>query len=361
MKNLWSVIMAGGIGERFWPLSTQKEPKQFLPVFTGTPLLKAAADRMGNVIPSSRAVVVTNAAYAKKSADLFSKTMRPFIIGEPVGKNTAPAIAAAAAYIERKDSTAVMAVFSADHIIQPESKFRDSVKLAAEDAEKNGSLVCLGVKPNFPHTGLGYIETAGVAASSKGIKLHKVRRFVEKPDLKKAQVFLKKGNYFWNCGIFVWSVKTIFAAFEKNMPKLYEQISEARKAKTDAAFSKAINKFYLAVEKESIDYGVLEKASGIKVVECPIKWDDMGSYAAFKEHSSADKAGNVFKGDIVDLECSNTFVYSDGGLTVTAGLKDLFVVRSGNKVLVIQKDKLSDMRKIINLIKEKGFDKFLKE
>jgi mannose-1-phosphate guanylyltransferase len=316
---------------------------------------------MGNEIPTSRVIVVTNQAYAKKSASLFSSKEPPFIIGEPVGKNTAPAIAAAAAYIKRKDPNAVMAVFSADHIISPESVFRSSILMAAKDAEKNSSLVCLGVKPTFAHTGLGYIETSGVAAKEKGIALHKVKRFVEKPDAKKAAAFLKKGNYLWNCGIFVWSTKTILTAFENYMPELYSQLAPARKAKSDNSFKTAIDKFYSVVAKESIDYGVLEKAAGIKVVECPINWDDMGSYAAFKEHSKADKAGNVIKGSIIDLGSKNSMVFSDNGLTVTCGIENLYVIKSGNKLLVIHKDKLGEMRNIINLIKDKGLEHYLKE
>ncbi len=359
MKNLWSVVMAGGIGERFWPLSTKKDPKQFLPIFGGgIPLLKAAVLRMGNSVPPSRSLIVTNRTYEKASRSLFTKGKQPVVLGEPIGKNTAPAVAAAAAYIERQNPDAVMAIFSADHIISPESLFQKCVLTAAKAAESSDSLFCLGVKPSWANSGLGYIEVKGKVAANS-IAVRDVVQFIEKPDTNRAANFIKKGNFLWNCGIFVWSVKSILKAFQTTMPALYLQIEPARKAKTDSEFKRSINDFYIKVQKESIDYGVLEKVDNIKVVNCPIAWDDMGSYTSFKAHSTADKSDNVFIGDIIDLNSTGTMVYSDSGLTVTASLNDLFIIRKKNKLLVMHKSVVPEMRTVINSIKKSGFESYL--
>lgn len=359
MENLYAVIMAGGVGERFWPLSTQTHPKQFLDVFTGEPMLLSTARRIAPMVPPARVVVVTNKAYERKSGALFKGKNRPRVIGEPVGKNTAPAIAAAAAAIERENPDGIMAVLSADHLITPEKNFLESIELAAETAAEQDILLCLGVQPTWAHTGLGYIEAGEHRASKGGSSLLEVRCFVEKPDADKARAFLEAGNFLWNCGIFVWSVSSILKALLTHMPGLMKDLEPARKAKTEAAFRKALDGFYRKTAKESIDYGVLEKSKNIAVVKSPIQWSDVGSWTVFRDLSKPDVFGNVLKGNIVDLDSRNCFMLADKGLTATYGLTDLFVIRNGDKVLVIHKDKVPEIKKLIEKMKETGNGGFL--
>jgi mannose-1-phosphate guanylyltransferase len=329
-SNVYAVIMAGGVGERFWPLSKESSPKQFLKVFTGEPMLLTTAKRIAGYIPYANMVVVTNKAYERKSKALFRKFKGIKIIGEPVGKNTAPAIAAAAALIERENPDGIMAVLSADHIIKPVSAFVNSLKLGAKIASQPGKLVCLGVPPQYPHTGLGHIEMGEKTQSLGSIEGFRVVRFVEKPPLDNAIAYTKSGRYLWNCGIFVWSVSTIMDAFKAHMKSLYEDLMPARKAKTRQAFDRALNRFYRKVIKESIDFGVLEYARDISVVKSPIDWSDVGSWIAYKDLFKADSKGNLFKGNVVDLESNNSLVLSDKGLTATYGLSDVFVIREGD-------------------------------
>jgi mannose-1-phosphate guanylyltransferase len=349
-NNAYAVIMAGGIGERFWPLSRRSNPKQFLDVFTGEPMLLTTVKRMLPSIPASRMILVTNAAYAEKSRRLLKRQKGMTVIGEPVGRNTAPAIAAAAAVIERKNPDGVMVVLSADHIITPVEEFLGSIDLAVRLSLQGETLVCLGVRPLYPHTGLGHIEIGEALESSGNTKAFRVRRFVEKPDLERAREFTASGNYLWNCGIFVWSVRAILNAFEKRMPDLFAQLSPVRTA-SGMALKKALDRFYKNVTKESIDYGVLEKSENIAVVESPIRWSDVGSWSAFKELSPTDEQGNVFKGECVDLESRDCFVLSDKGLVATYGLSGVYAIKHKDSLLLIHKDKVADIKKLIEKIR----------
>jgi mannose-1-phosphate guanylyltransferase len=343
--------MAGGIGERFWPVSRKSNPKQFLDVFTGEPMLITTVKRIAPSVPPSRMVLVTNKAYEKRSRKILRKYKGLKVLGEPIGKNTAPAIAAAAAVIERECPDAIMAVLSADHIITPEREFLGSIDLAMTLAGKDETLVCLGVKPLHPHTGLGYIEAGDTLTSSGNSVARKVVRFVEKPDLETATRYQESGNHLWNCGIFIWSVKAILNAFEKHMPDLFALLTPVREASSPALQKKVLDRFYRKAVKESIDYGVLEKSGNIAVVQSPISWSDVGSWSAFKELIRPDAQGNVFKGNVIDLDNKECFVLSDSGIVAAYGLTGVYAIQYRGSLLLIHKDKVGDMKKLIEKMK----------
>ncbi|MFH0920078.1 MAG: sugar phosphate nucleotidyltransferase [Fibrobacterota bacterium] len=358
--SIYAVIMAGGVGERFWPYSRESRPKQFLGVFTGEPLLLTTVKRTRGLTPPSNVIIVTNAAYEQRTRRLLKGLKGAQVIGEPVGKNTAPAIAAAAALIERRDPEGVMAVLSADHIIRPVPAFIESLRLGVRLTQERGDLVCLGVKPAFAHTGLGYIECGESLAIEGNSEGRKVRRFVEKPDLSTAQVYTQNPDFLWNCGIFVWSLPALFRALERHMPALYADLASARKAKTPAAFKTALNAFYRKTNKESIDYGVLEKADNMTAVKCPIEWNDVGSWNAYRDLFDKDAFGNLLQGNCVDYDSRNLTVVADKGIVATFGLENLYIIKQGDSVLVIPADKLGKVKTLIEKIRSGKNKSFLK-
>jgi len=355
IKELYAVILAGGVGERFWPLSRQNAPKQFLTVFTGEPLLLTTVNRLNGLIPDDRILIITNQAQIKKTATLFKGRKKIRIWGEPVGKNTAPAIAAAAALIEKESPHGVMAILSADHIIHPISLFQKTLSFAAEIATKENALVCLGVTPQYPHTGLGYIELGEKLTVSGKLSAARIRCFIEKPPLSKAIKFTKSGHHLWNCGIFIWQVSTLLKALSVHMPTLYRQLSGLRKSRTPQTQERHWKSFFFQAEKESIDYGVLEKADNIAAVKTSIHWNDVGSWNAYKTLFKNDLNGNLFKGQCVDISSRNTTVLSDKGIIATFGLSDLFIIKHQDNVLVIPSEKVPDLKALITAIRKSPF------
>jgi mannose-1-phosphate guanylyltransferase len=225
---------------------------------------------------------------------------------------------------------------------------------------KNNCLVCLGVAPAFAHTGLGYIECGEAMESLGKSSSRRVRRFVEKPDLEHANAYAAHPDYLWNCGLFVWSLKAIFSAFEQHMPALYEDLAPVRKAKTNAAFRKAVNTFYRKTAKESIDYGVLEKSDNIAAVKSPIHWNDVGSWNVFRDLFEKDANGNLLQGNCVDLDSKNLTVVSDRGMVATVGLENLYIIKQGDSLLVIPADILGKMKSLIETIRNSSAKSYLK-
>ncbi|OGJ88358.1 MAG: hypothetical protein A2268_05620 [Candidatus Raymondbacteria bacterium RifOxyA12_full_50_37] len=350
-KNIYAVVMAGGVGERFWPVSRTEHPKQFSALFTGEPMLLTTVKRLKGFVADENLIIVTNSAYTAATRKVLKGRRGVRVIGEPVGKNTAPAIAAAAAAVYRKNSKGLLLVFPADHIIKPLPAFIKTLKKGLALAEE-GKLVLFGVVPNRPHTGLGYIEL-GQPAGARVIGAFHVRRFVEKPGLAAATAFVESRQYLWNCGIFAFGAGAILAAFKKHMPDLYALLASALKASSEKQFEKAIETFYHKVRKESIDYGVWEKSREIAVVKTHIYWNDVGSWDAFYDLLQKDSNKNVFKGPCVDLGSRNTMAVCDSGLVATCGLSNMVVVKQDDMVLVISGDRLGDIKQLVACIREK--------
>ncbi len=348
--RLYAAILAGGIGSRFWPLSRETTPKQLLKVMGDESLLKSTIHRLEPLVPSERVLIVTNERQAeiiRLHLSYEGKSFSPGYIIEPMGRNTAPAIALAAFEIAAKDPDAIMAVLPADHVIKDGKVFRESMKAAAEAAEA-GHLVTFGVTPTSPETGYGYIKAKPeVLSSAGGFKVRKVDRFVEKPDIKRAKRYLKDGGYFWNSGIFVWKASRILEEIKKHLPAVHRRLSGVDPSKLAEAYS--------GMEDISIDHGILEKSDDVVVIQAGFPWSDMGSWSSFGEILKKDADGNIIRGRVVDIGSDNSVIIGCDRVVATIGLKDFILVDTPDATLVCPKERSQEVKEVVSTMKKKGF------
>ena len=330
-KAMFGIILAGGKGERFWPKSTVKRPKQILPITSAKPLLIETIDRLTQVIPRERIIIVTG-----KDIEPFLRKLVPDIklLTEPFGRNTACAIAYAALNIPQD---ATMAVFPADHWIPENKPFIEALKQSVAFAKK-GYLVTFGIVPTRAETGYGYIETD----RNLDDVVYSVKSFKEKPNQKQAQDFLRKKKFLWNSGIFVWSNKNILSAFQTYMPDFYELLMKFRNKKI------SLLELYKKVSNISIDYAVMEKAEKVAVIKANFPWDDVGSWLALERVYTPDKLRNIKIGLTKGLSTNNCIIVSDKGLVATLGVSNLVVVKSGDAVLVCDKNSIDDIKQLVH-------------
>ncbi|MCL2689958.1 MAG: sugar phosphate nucleotidyltransferase, partial [Chitinispirillia bacterium] len=300
----------------------------------------------------TKPMIITGASIAEKVKSSLKNydDVDAEIISEPIGKNTAPAIALGAAIIQKRYGDAVMIVVSADHAISPKEAFADAANAAVELA-KTGGIVVFGIKPSRPETGYGYIETGASLSSSNNIPAFVVKRFVEKPDAANAKRFMEEGTFLWNSGMFVWKASTILNEFREHMPDLYRQaMTAAEKNFTD----EAINEFYNVCEKESIDFGIMEKAKNVSVVAGNFSWDDLGAWESLSRIHGVDKNNNTVSGPLVfEQECNETLLINKSSLTLCAvGLDNVALIAVDDAVLAIDRSKLPDLKKYLTQIKE---------
>jgi mannose-1-phosphate guanylyltransferase len=358
---MYVVIMAGGSGTRFWPLSRAKTPKQLMSVFGGQSMLQRTVERVLSLAPQ-RIMVITNALQAEETRrQLAGYTAIPIdIIAEPIGRNTAPAIALAAAIIGHHDPESTMIVLPADHYIRNEVEFCRIVKASVE-AAASGSLITLGIEPTRPETGYGYIE-AGTAQGSSTV--FPVRRFVEKPDAARALEFLEAGNFYWNSGMFIWKTVAIKAELAAQMPELsaaVEGMSFPAAAWELAPLQPQIDALYSSIKGESIDYGVMERAASVKVIPASFGWSDVGSWSALPEVIDPDKDGNIAiatKG-LISIESRGSLVYADGKIVALVGVDNLIVVATDDALLVCAQERAQDVKKIVETLQKTGREEYL--
>ncbi len=349
--KLYAAILAGGIGSRFWPLSRSTTPKQLLKVVGDESLLRSTIRRLSPLVSPSRISIVTNAHQAeiiRLHLSYGGKAMTPGFCIEPVGRNTAAAIALAAFDLYRRDPDAVMAVLPADHVIEDGKAFREALK-AAFVAAGEGHIVTFGIKPTRPETGYGYIK-AGKKTIKKvdGFPVQAVERFVEKPDLARAKKYLKDGGYYWNSGIFLWRADRIIEEMRLHLPSIY-------KALKDVADPAAIAEAYKSIEEISIDHGILERAKDVVVLPASFPWSDMGSWSSFGEIIKPDANGNIIKGRVVDIDSHDSIILGCDRAVATIGLKDYIIVDTPDATLVCPKDRAQEVKEIVNVLKKKGY------
>lgn len=346
------VILAGGIGERFWPFSRSSMPKQLLPIISKRSMIEETYVRVKPFCDKKiRPLIITSKAIAGKIQNVLPKTMKYDVIKEPVGKNTAPAVALGAMWIRKMyGDDAIMVVVSADHAIYPQQEYAAAVYAAAEIAQKRDALVVFGIKPSRPDTGYGYIQKGKEADSINEIRNFSVKRFVEKPTTEKAQRYTASGAYLWNSGMFVWKTEIILKEFQQYMPQVYANADAAGK---QGFTQKTIDTFYVRSEKESIDYGIMEKSKHVAVVEATFQWDDIGSWESLSRIHPCDTNNTTVYGKrIYQSDCSNTIVANQSDRVVAAiGLKDTVVITVNDAVLVIAKEKLPAFKSYISHMK----------
>lgn len=353
---LYPVIMAGGSGTRFWPLSRHLFPKQLLRISGEHTLIQQTMRRVIGCAPAANVLISTNAAQAdlirSQLVDWKEDLAKGFIL-EPEGRNTAPAIALAALEVLTRDPDGIMVVVPADHVVTGQRDFETAVRLASQLASE-GYLVTFGIKPIRPETGYGYIKPKDNALLGKQGKLrgYRVQKFVEKPNTVKAAQYVKAGGYFWNSGMFVWRAATILEEINRHQPTMAAEIDRIRQLRMDGASQQSIDDVYRRIVPVSIDTGVMERSSKAAVVPVSFQWSDVGSWGSLDEVAEKDRAGNVVTGRVIDLESTHSIVYADRRVVATIGLQDMVVVDTPDATLVCPKSRAQDVKKIVDILKQ---------
>ena len=356
--TVFPVIMAGGSGTRFWPLSRQLFPKQLLKIIGDETLIQQTMRRVVTGAPPERVMISTNPPQAESIRVQLSgwkDALKDNFVLEPEGRNTAPAIALVALELVRRDPDAVMLVVPADHIVKGQKEFDAAVALAAELAQQ-GLLVTFGIKPIRPETGYGYNkpDQKRVLGKRGTLKGYRVGRFVEKPDAVKAAQYLKSGDYYWNSGMFVWRAATILEEIRRHQPALARGIDHIGRLMEQKAPRSIIDDTYRGLPSISIDNGVMERSDKAAMVPVAFKWSDVGSWGSLDEVAAKDKAGNVVGGRVIDIGSQRSVVYGDRRVVATIGLTDMVVVDTPDATLVCPKSRAQDVKRIVDILKQQG-------
>src|SRR5216117_1377705 len=348
LNPIYALILAGGSGERFWPLSRQARPKQLLRLVSKKTLLEETLARLEGFIPRERILILTNTEQESAVRKLLGNLPKENILAEPAKRDTAAAIALGTGWVAVRDHAAIMVVLPADHIIANRDAFQDTLALAADAAEETSELVVIGIKPTWACPGFGYIEHGKLVNLRKrpdNELIHRVVRFREKPNPDLAESFLRRGNFRWNAGMFVWSVPTVLREFNRHAPELADFISQLR---APGNFEKALRERFSKLPLISFDYAIMEKADRVLVVEAGFDWDDIGSWTAVANYFKNDEHGNAANGAITAVDSTNNIVFDQDGTTIALlGVHNLIVVRTKDAVLVCHKHQAERIKTLI--------------
>ena len=351
MSNpIYALILTGGSGERFWPLSRRNRPKQLLRLVSERTLLEETVARLEGFVPTERILILTNIEQEKGVRDLLEGFPKQNIIAEPTKRDTAAAVALGAGWVAARDHSATMLAFPADHVIADRAAFQETMKTAAAAAEETGALVTIGIKPTWACPGFGYIEQGEpVRLRSDGkIAVHRVVRFREKPNIDLAESFLRKGNFRWNAGMFVWSVPTVLSEFNRHAPELADFISQVRSPKD---LDKILHERFAKLPRISFDYAIMEKAEHVLVVEASFDWDDVGSWQAVARYFKKDEHGNAANGALTALDSSDNIIFNDGETTIALlGVHNLIVVRTGDAILICHRHQAEKIKNLVGTL-----------
>ena len=357
-EHVYAVIMAGGGGTRFWPLSRQSRPKQFLSITGERSLLQTTWDRALEVVSGAdRIVVVTASDYADMTVEQLPELASENLLLEPQARNTAPCIAWATAFIKARDPEAIEVVMPADHLIPDAGAFGAAVDTAVEAARQHGVLATFGIEPRYPETGYGYIEAAEPLppVGDAGIEVFRVAQFREKPDLETAEGYVAAGNYFWNSGIFVWTAVEIWSSFEEHLAAACdpaERMLPAADHDTRAAI-------YAEMPATSIDFGIMERAANVATVKAGFEWSDIGSWAALHEVSNDNEGDNVAFGEVVHIDASGNLVHAPDAVVTLLGVDNLAIVHTGDVLLVASLERSQDVKLLRERLAELGLEHLL--
>ncbi|MBU2591117.1 MAG: NTP transferase domain-containing protein [Nitrospinae bacterium] len=361
---LYAVIMAGGSGTRFWPLSRERRPKQTLPLTSNKSLLRETIERILPVVKKDNILIVTVRSQRRRITSLLPDIPPENIIVEPYARNTAAAIGLAALHVKRRLKGGIMVVLPADHTISDSKAFQGVIRYGRDIVKHEDRLLTLGLKPHYPETGYGYIEAGKKIKQKQKVETHKhstrtIERFIEKPSLSKAKELLKSSNYYWNGGIFIWKAETILGEIDTYMPELSSGLARIDKSLDNKSSSRTLSKIYKSFSKVSIDNGIMEKTSLGGVIPCNIGWNDLGSWLALSELVKMDENGNCIIGNDIAIASEGCLVHNSRGLTALVGVKDLIVVTTRDATLVCSKKNSQDVKKVVELLKARGLDKYL--
>ncbi len=349
MSKRFVVIMAGGRGERFWPQSRLRRPKHLLPIVGDKPMLTQTVERLEGLVPVENVFIITNREQRDAVISVCPMLPAENVVSEPVGRDTAAAVGLAMVLVKRRDPEACMAMLPADHVIQDTDGFRAVMETAFQAAEQDPVLVTIGISPTEPATGYGYIHRGEETAEIDDRSVYKVKAFVEKPNLETAKKYLDSGDYFWNAGMFVWTVAAIDQALEAHTAGLHQGLREIETGLTEGKpLDSVLEEIFPGLDKISIDYAVMEKAENVVTVESEFDWDDVGAWPAVARHFKPDSRGNTLRGAAMVEGGGDNIVISDNDHLVTVcGVDDLIVVHTDDATLICPKDKAQDIKKLV--------------
>lgn len=354
MSPIRVVILAGGQGTRFWPISRTRKPKQFLSISpSGESLIQMTARRIQPLLNGSALFIVTNSLHQELTKEHVPKAE---VLAEPIGRNTAASIGLAAIYARRSGQDPVLVILPADHAVKSEENLVKTLRSAVEIAANKDVLVTIGVKPTLAHTGYGYIKRG--TQIDQGA--YKVARFYEKPNLERAKKYIESDAFYWNSGMFAWRASVVLNAMEKYMPELYEGLLRIEASLDTNQVRSVCESVFENLESISIDFGVLEHATNCVVVESlPFGWNDVGSWDAWAEHFALDHDGNLLHGDALAIDAKDCVVHSENRLIAVLGAQDLIIIDGGDALLVCPRERVQDVRQIVEYLKSKGRDNLI--
>jgi len=340
-----ALIMAGGRGERFWPRSRKSLPKQFLSLTSdGKTMIQLTVERILPLVAIEDVYIATNESYRELVRTQLPNLPAENILCEPVGRNTAPCIGLGAMHILKKYDDALMLVLPSDHLIKQKTLFRKTLQNALQVAEQNSNLVTIGITPDYPETGYGYIRFD--EENSLG-QAYKAAQFVEKPDLETAKMYVENGQYLWNSGMFVWKVSSILDKMERLMPETYQALVTIKQAFCTAQEESVLRDEFMKMRSMSVDYGILEHADDIYTVPGSFGWDDVGSWLAMERINPTNEFGNVMQGNLITVDTKNCILQGGEKLIATVGVQNLIVVDTPDAILICQKENAEDIKRVL--------------
>jgi mannose-1-phosphate guanylyltransferase len=348
--------MAGGIGARFWPRSKKKSPKQLLKIVGEKTMIQETFTRLNGLVPRENILIVTNEIQKPGILEQLPDVPQENIIVEPFGRNTAACIGLASVLIKRRSPDAVTFVMPADHIIRDNESFINTLKTAAQFSFENDALVTIGIQPTKPETGYGYIQ---IDEDSVKDSVFKVLTFAEKPNYSTAVNFINSGDFFWNSGMFIWKIETIFNEIKNHMPDLYDGLNQISEQVDNPGFQTVLSQVYGQLKSVSIDYGIMEKSDKVFLVKGQFNWSDVGSWDAVYDLSEKDQEGNVKVGTIYTDMVLDSYIYSPEKFTAVIGLDNVIVINTKDALLICKRDKAQDVKNVIDYIKLNKLDEHL--
>jgi mannose-1-phosphate guanylyltransferase len=356
---LHAVVMAGGSGTRFWPASRADRPKQLLALAADEPLLRVTVDRVLPLVPAERVWVVTTAATAEATRALLGDLPPDHVLAEPAGRDTAACVAYAAKVLLGRDPDAHCLVFPADHVIPDGDRFRSAMAAGAAVVERRGGLLTFGIAPTRPETGYGYLAVGDRLAVESGWPLHRLARFVEKPDLATARAYLAAGGYLWNSGMFAWRAAELLAEVRRQLPLLADGVEAIGAALGGPDERRVLDEVYPTLPRTSVDFGIMESAERCWTIPVDFGWSDVGSWPALVEVLAADASGNVGRGRRLALDVKDSVLIGERVLVAAIGVRDLVVVATPDAVLVAAKGEAQRVKEVVDALRERGWDELL--
>jgi mannose-1-phosphate guanylyltransferase len=354
--KLYAVIMAGGVGSRFWPRSKKKLPKQLLQIFGNDTMIQATVNRLAGLVEKENIYVITNELQRPEVINQLKDIPAENIIEEPFGRNTAACIGLASVIIKAKDLNAVTVVLPADHIIRDVEKFKNILENAANYANDSKGLVTIGITPTRPETGYGYIQINDKPVTDN---IFRVLTFAEKPNYATAVRFVDSGDFLWNSGMFIWRADVILDEIKNLMPDLYEGLSEIEKSLTSSKFKDELKTVYAQLKKISIDYGIMEKSSKVFLTKGSFNWSDVGSWEEVYQLSDKNENGNATVGTVYTNMVNDSYIYSPDKVTAVIGLDNVIVINHNDNLLICRRDKAQDVKEIVEFLKINKMDEHL--